>query len=322
MKVALLGPGIISIPPPGWGAVEILIWDYYNALKYQGIQVNIINKIRKNSYEQSNLNSVYCRELIDEINNGKYDFVHIHYDCLFHIIPFLSCKTIGFTSHYPYINDKNYHSQDGFTNIFDFMVSNKTSINFVLAKKDYQYLLEEGAIENKLYLLENGVSTENFEFSNNPMNKSRTIYLGKISDRKGQHKYCKLENIDIVGPGGNILLNWKGEWTREDVYSKLSQYGNLLLLSKGEADPLVVKEALMCGLGVVVNESSAKNLSQEKFITIINDNNMDDLLMVQEAIEYNRKISITMREEIRKYAESKFGWNHLIKKYLKIINNN
>ena len=152
MKVALLGPGIISIPPPGWGAVEILIWDYYNALKYQGIQVNIINKIRKNSYEQSNLNSVYCRELIDEINNGKYDFVHIHYDCLFHIIPFLSCKTIGFTSHYPYINDKNYHSQDGFTNIFDFMVSNKTSINFVLAKKDYQYLLEEGAIENKLYL--------------------------------------------------------------------------------------------------------------------------------------------------------------------------
>ena len=30
MKFALIGPGILSIPPPGWGAVEILIWDYYN----------------------------------------------------------------------------------------------------------------------------------------------------------------------------------------------------------------------------------------------------------------------------------------------------
>ena len=46
---------------------------------------------------------------------------------------------------------------------------------------------------------------------------------------------------------------------------------------------------------------------------------MDDLLMVQEAIEYNRKISITMREEIRNYAITKFGWNNLIKNYLKII---
>lgn len=319
MKVALIGPGIISIPPQGWGAVEILIWDYYNALKCEGIDTIIINKIRKNSYEQLNVNSAYCKELIYEINKGEYDFVHIHYDCLFHIIPFLTCKAIGFTSHYPYINDQNYHNRDGFTGIFNFMVRNKTSMNFVLAKKDYQYLLKQGAIEDKLFQLENGVSSNYFKFSKNPINKLRTIYLGKISDRKGQHKYCKLENIDIVGPGGNILLNWKGEWTREDVYSKLSQYGNLLLLSKGEADPLVVKEALMCGLGVVVNESSAKNLSQEKFITIINDNNMDDLLMVQEAIEYNRKISITMREEIRNYAITKFGWNNLIKNYLKII---
>ena len=28
MKIALIGPGIMPIPPDGWGAVESLIWDY------------------------------------------------------------------------------------------------------------------------------------------------------------------------------------------------------------------------------------------------------------------------------------------------------
>ena len=27
MKIVLIGPGIMPIPPTGWGAVEILVWD-------------------------------------------------------------------------------------------------------------------------------------------------------------------------------------------------------------------------------------------------------------------------------------------------------
>ena len=43
MRIALIGPGIMPIPPTGWGAVEILIWDYYNELKKLGHSVMIIN---------------------------------------------------------------------------------------------------------------------------------------------------------------------------------------------------------------------------------------------------------------------------------------
>ena len=63
MKIGLIGPGIMSIPPEGWGAVEILIWDYYNELKKQGINVKIINKLRKNHNEAVNPNSNYIIEL-------------------------------------------------------------------------------------------------------------------------------------------------------------------------------------------------------------------------------------------------------------------
>ena len=32
MKIALVGPRIMEIPPKGWGAVESLIWDYATEL--------------------------------------------------------------------------------------------------------------------------------------------------------------------------------------------------------------------------------------------------------------------------------------------------
>ena len=42
MKIALVGPGIIEIPPKGWGAVESLIWDYATELGELGHEGSII----------------------------------------------------------------------------------------------------------------------------------------------------------------------------------------------------------------------------------------------------------------------------------------
>jgi len=67
MKIVLIGPGIMPIPPTGWGAVEILVWDTKIALEKLGHEVLIINT--KNG-----------RQIIDEINNFKPDFVHVLMD--------------------------------------------------------------------------------------------------------------------------------------------------------------------------------------------------------------------------------------------------
>jgi len=42
VKIAIIGPGLMSIPPTSWGAVEILIWDYYQNLINLGHQVKIL----------------------------------------------------------------------------------------------------------------------------------------------------------------------------------------------------------------------------------------------------------------------------------------
>ena len=43
MNIALVGPGIMEIPPKGWGAVESLIWDYATELGELGHEGTIIN---------------------------------------------------------------------------------------------------------------------------------------------------------------------------------------------------------------------------------------------------------------------------------------
>ena len=116
------------------------------------------------------------------------------------------------------------------------------------------------------------------------------------------------------------LPNYLGEWTKETLYNNLTEYGNLILLSEGEADPLVVKEALIAGLGVVISECSAANLDISKeFITIIPNDKLLDLDYIKKKIISNRIQSIQRRDEIRKYALDKFSWKSIIDKYVDIV---
>ena len=67
MKISIIGPGLMPIPPKGWGAVESLIWDMANALKDLGQEVQIINTTDGN-------------KVLLSIKEFDPDFVHINYD--------------------------------------------------------------------------------------------------------------------------------------------------------------------------------------------------------------------------------------------------
>ena len=40
--------------------------------------------------------------------------------------------------------------------------------------------------------------------------------------------------------------NYLGEWTKDQLYKELTDYGNLVLLSDGEAHSLVIMEGICC----------------------------------------------------------------------------
>lgn len=311
MKIALIGPGIMPIPPKGWGAVEILIWDYYNELTSQGHNVTIIN-------------TPNTKEIISTVNNGNFDFVHLHYDCFYHILDSLKCPKIAITSHYPYIDNINKHQYDGYVNIFNFLINNRKYYNFVLADKDMKTFIQYGANPHLLFKIKNGINSKAFLFNEMPLN-DKTIYLGKITQRKNQYKFQHVKDIDFAGNVDDHMFNTKsenylGEWDRNTLHKRLTEYSNLLLISEGEADPLVVKEALIAGLGVVVNKSSSENLEEKDFITIIDDNKTYDIDYIMEMVEQNKIISSLKRREIHEYGVMHYDITNEVKRYIEIIN--
>ena len=312
LRIALVGPGIMPIPPTGWGAVEILIWDYYQELMRLGHKVIIINTPDR-------------EQIVSLVNRGRFDFVHVHYDVFWGLLDRFICPKIAITSHYPYIDQLEKHMRDGYAPIFSFLTTQKKYMNFVLAEKDAEAFKKAGADPNTIYKIKNGINSSVFRFVENPMLRDRSIYLGKITPRKNQAKYQKIDGIDFVGGCHDSLFdtsqsNFIGEWTRERIHKDLTEYGNMILLSEGEADPLVIKEGLIAGLGIVVNRSSAENLDLTlDFITVIEDNKMEDLTYISEKIAENREFSLRKRAEIREYGISHFDIKVEVQNYVDII---
>lgn len=303
MRITLVGPGIMPIPPTGWGAVEILIWDTKNALEKLGHKVQIVN-------------TKDARQMIDEINSFRPDFVHVHYDEFIPIYPYIQYPK-AITSHFGYLERPDMFN--GYVNVFNAFGQIKPNV-FCLSEgiaKIYSVML--GIPQEQLFVTPNGVNSEAFNYVDEPQYGDRSIYLAKIDYRKRQHMF---QSIDSLWFAGNIAdnrfnpnKNYLGEWSKETLHKELTQYGNLVLLSDGEAHPLVCMEALTAGLGVVVCEWGKANLDIDKeFITVIPEDKISDVEYVEQKIIENREYSLQHRKDILEYAKN-FDWVKVIKEH-------
>jgi hypothetical protein len=303
MKISIIGPAQ-PIPPKGWGAVESLIWDMKLSLNDMGHDVQIVNI--SNPYE-----------IVESINRYRPDFVHFNYDDWVGLYPYIQYPK-ACTTHFAYIERPEmmgpYKQRvfDQFAAIKPFVFGLSEGINQI-------YHNVANIPKEKLFLNPNGVNKKLFNYTPNPKYKDRSIYLAKIDHRKRQYLF---QDIDSLWYAGNIAdnrfdqsKNYLGEWQKEVLYENLTEYGNLILLSDGEAHPLVCPEAFSAGLGVVVSEWATANLDlNKKFITVIPENKINDTKFVEEKIIENREYSIANREEILNYA-NEFEWCRILDKY-------
>ncbi len=291
----------MPIPPTGWGAVETLIWDMRNALIALGHEVDIVN-----------VNDP--KKIIQKVNQFKPDFVHIHYDDWVGLYNYIQYPC-ACTSHFGYLEREEMFN--GYVNIANAFAQIKPRI-FCLSegiKKVYSVLMN--IPKEKLFISPNGVNTSAFRSTDAPHHADRSIYLAKVDYRKRQHLF---QSIDSLYYAGNIAderfdkeKNYLGEWSKEFLYNNLTEYGNLVLLSDGEAHPLVCMEAFAAGLGVVVTEWGKANLDvDKKFITVIPEKHIGDIEFLEYEIVKNREYSINHREEILEYSE-KFDWINVVR---------
>lgn len=310
MKICLVGPGIMPIPPTGWGAVEILIWDYKETLEKLGHEVIIINTRNQ-------------REIVDLCNHHNPDFIHVQYDEFWGICDSFNCKNVAITSHFGYLDQENRYDYY-YSNIFRGFLSINSKI-FALSSSIRDKYIKYGFDTNKVEVVPNGVRDDLFLYESECELKNSSIFLAKIDGRKRQFLF---HNIPDLYFAGNIAddrynrNNYLGEWSKEHLYKNLTKYANLVLLSDGEAHPLVCLEAMTAGLGLVISEWAANNLDTTlPFIDVIPESRINDISYIEEVIKQNREKSITMRDDIRKYVIDNFSWEKIVKEqYIPKIN--
>lgn len=303
MRISIIGPNS-PIPPKGWGAVESLIWDMNLTLNDMGHEIQIIN-----------VNDPY--QIINMINHFRPDFVHINYDDWIFLYSYIQYPC-AITTHFAY-TERLELMGDYKQRVFDYFEKTKPNV-FGLSSGINQIYNDISNIPNeKLFLNPNGVMSKNFKFTDVPLYGDRSIYLAKIDHRKRQFLF---QNIDSIWYAGNISdnrfnssKNYLGEWQKEYLHQNLTNYGNLILLSDGEAHPLVCMEAFSAGLGVVVSEWATANLDLSKdFITVIPENKIHDIKYIENKIIKNRDYSLKNRHEIIEYSKQ-FDWSTILKTY-------
>jgi len=307
MNIAFIGPGIMPIPPSGWGAVEMMIWDYATIMGDLGHTGVIINTPDRN-------------QIIEELKQEKFDIVHLHYDVFHDIIPEIMKVSSGkliVSSHYPFINNSHMWSKDNYHPIMDSYVKNKDFHIFASSQNDINTFIKNGAIEENCWLSRLGVLTTSYKFDTRS-SYDKTLCFSQICDRKRQYLIEDFDSVDFVGrlEHGKFsnTKNYKGQYDRSVLNEEITKYANFTLLSSIEnTTPLAVKEALICGLGVVVSQSVALELdSNQEFIDVIPEENINDLSYVLDILSKNKEYSIEHREEIREYGKLHFGLESII----------
>ena len=305
MKIALIGPGIMPIPPEGWGGVEHLIWNFHNQLKKDGDEVTIIN-------------TKDLHKIVNTINTGKFDAVHLHYDQYANIMPYIECDRKMITSHYPYL--ENPEPQYEF--LYDLLKDSESHI-VSLSDRIRDEFIRRGI--DDVSVLPCGIETDLYSLDD-VVHSDRSIVVGKLEPRKRQAFLQKKGlNIDFIGNNADPSFDiddpcYFGEQSKQDIMDNLTSYANMVLLSSGEAHPFVCLEGMAAGLGLVLSEQSTANLDlSQPFITVIPDDKLEDISYLKDKIQENRIISISMRNEIREYCRTNFDWSSIIKQYKEII---
>lgn len=168
MRIAQITPGVIPIPPNGWGAVEKIIWEYTKVLRNLGHEVEIL--------------------YTDDVRPGEWDIVHVHMANLALVL-----KERGI----PYIfshHDHHAHHLGENSQVYkDNLEAIKGSVlSFVHAK----YLVEYFEFAPQLRYLSHGANLEDYSFSDRSKrllgNKTSLVMMANngllgdpLFDRKG-----------------------------------------------------------------------------------------------------------------------------------------
>jgi len=315
MRVLLVGAGSLPIPPPGWGAMEHVIWQQKTYLEQAGHSVDILNQRRRAVW-----NALRARP-------WTYDLVHLHHDPRARVWVRLSRLLrfpLAITSHTPYAAFPNLWTPK-FTRSVSAMLQSPA---LIVLSEEIRAVCEARGYRGALHVLPNGIRAADMAFSPAPAPQGAVV-LGRIEERKKQAYLARALTgrtapLDLIGPsddptfaGNGANVRYRGPWSREEVSAGLTAYAALTLLSDAEAHALVTLEAMAAGLSLVLSPESSHNLDvTQPWVYLVDRNDPD---AVAAAVELAVAENPAHRAAIRRYCEETFDWSVIGPRYVRII---
>lgn len=248
-RILVVASGSLHIPSDGWGAVEKVISETIPLIVAEGYYVTLLNSKHRRDWAK--------------VSAKKYQLIICHDDATMKKVSkyFPSTPKIAVT-HYGFLQNVENWDQS-FQEVFKDLVRADVIVALSEVCASTIGTLSPGS---SIEICPNGIQIENYRQFDI---RKRAIYLGKVEERKRQieisRKYPNLE-IDFVGPcsptsvtseimqsnGARFLGPKNKKWLREN----LASYQVGILMSKSEADALVLYEYQNAGLKVLVSEGA------------------------------------------------------------------
>jgi len=305
-KVVLVAPGILPVPPRGWGAIEKVVHFQFRTLTKQNVRCLVLNSRSKVLHV---LFAVFVRP----------DVVHIHFEN--YISYWLKLKKYGIwrgiivvTSHSPtFYEELKSGTRPSWLSKIDYFLAISMAQTALLDK-----CVRTTTLPNGIEPAATGTTERN----------GRILLLGKWEQRKRQTEVLKILErfklpIDFVGPGAEenfhpqANLSRFTSWSADEVIRNIGGYQLVILPSISEGLPLVVLEALTSGTRVVITPEAAHGFS-EKTIGLSVKSWPDDFVSEVNNLS-ERRYTQDEIADISSNAVREWGFENVAEKYVEKI---
>jgi autotransporter strand-loop-strand O-heptosyltransferase len=310
MKITQVTPGLIPVPPNGWGAVEKIIWNYKLNFEEMGHECDVthLNYVDTNS-----------------------DIIHIHVANLA-----IEAKERGI----PYIFSLHDHHVVRHGKNSGIYLENLEAIKgSIISFTHAEFLVDYFDETDKLFYLSHGVDTTHFSYTPREVTEHKLLCVANNGygdnasyDRKGFRFAIEAAReldlpITIVGPKNNEnffnanedLLNYNRltilshNATEEELLQILKEHTIFLHPSELEAGHpnLTILESLSCGIPVVGTYDGSNELNGLKRIERSTESVVDGIIDVM--LKYNEYVKNTQEDKIN------YDWKIISKRLLKMF---
>ena len=325
MKIAIIGSGVIEIPPQGYGAVEKHIWNLSKPLKNLGHEVTILNDIFgygiNNRYRFGNW-------VKNQLKNNNFDVVHAHTTTVGSFLRFFRINLV-YTSH-----SRHWVSPSSFREKFTLLLEKnvvKKANKVIAVSPQIAFLMKNYC---KPYVIPNGVDVNLYTPNYDKRKGTNIVGIGELAPHKKFDLIIKAAkdlkcHITIIGPSrnqnytnyllklGGEKITLTGEIEEKKMIEIISKSDIIVHPSISDSFGMVIVEGMSCGLPVIASDICEElvtdnlngytiptNLNDEKRIQIIKDKL--DILLNNESMR--QKMAGNSRDIVlRKYSWEKIA---------------